>query len=467
MARKNSKKRKRKNPEELDKARSELLREQPNILSSAWEAGKTPGSFAQEEWHSEHRFPSLQEVASGDRMAGASLPLNAFGPAPGTQARMKPEERSVQAYMACMADVYHATRKQEATKEQRGQASMVWSELQRARIFHIEPSTYTALHIESDRHTTEEAGLDYRPTGVEQTVTKEESQHHLHRVSRASRRLGYPDKMSFPTMFIGYGEGCPLSPTTALYKAPSSLRDNLAGLRVRGHLMTLDGFVVEFLMGVTTSGQGLTWFDIIRHEASWQYSMDLTPWILTGIIKIINDHRTFVVETNLPTDMRKEFKRNRKGMGLDGKGKKRGHVPPPYYTLRIHSKVIQEQVKKAFPHPRAPASYRTDVRGHERCRIKRGPMPIDAELAAKLKKRDYKLYTTNELDAETYRRLSERNMAYKRADEWMAIKVSWVNDYMSNNDASLPYVPAVRKLSDVSVKPQRTPTGSWADNPGS
>ena len=50
-------------------------------------------------------------------------------------------------------------------------------------------------------------------------------------------------------------------------------------------------------------------------------------------------------------------------------------------------------------------------------------------------------------------RLTERGKPLKQRGEWLAFKVSWVNDYIKGPEDS-PYVPAVRRL------PKRRPT-SW------
>lgn len=186
-----------------------------------------------------------------------------------------------------------------------------------------------------------------------------------------------------------------------------------------------------------------------------------SPYILPTFINIINDHRTFIVEANMRTGQRRDYKKNRKHMGV------KGRTPPPYYTLRLKNQVLRETMRTTFPKPRGPRNYKTDVRAHERCRIRRGPLPLDPELAIKLKKREYKIFTTNKLDADTYERLHKRNMAYKRADEWLAIKVSWVEEHLNCNNPEVPYIPAVRTFpSDVRPTKPSKPTGSWADDPG-
>lgn len=125
----------------------------------------------------------------------------------------------------------------------------------------------------------------------------------------------------------------------------------------------------------------------------------------------------------------------------------------------MQSHVVRERVVKNLGKPPAPRRYKTDVRGHERCRIRRGPLPIDPKLAEKLQHRGYKLFTVNPLDQETFQKLSERGFAYKKSDEWLAVKASWIKDHLSSVDPNLPYVPAVRKLGKVRVQPRKHGSG--------
>ena len=237
-----------------------------------------------------------------------------------------------------------------------------------------------------------------------------------------------------------------------------------------GHLITDDGYVVAIIKALARDDDGapmsVVWFNHLRDQhGGWAPSeFNLEPWLLPSLIKIINDHRTFIIETPLTSGMRQHYKHNRKKLG--GKSGQRGYTPPPYYTLRLKNKLIRDRVRKGLPKPPAPRSYRTDVRGHERCRVMRGPFPLDPELGAKLRKRGYKMFTTNDLDADTLRRLHERGLPYKRADEWLAILTTWVGEHFTSNDDSLPYVPACRVPGEVRIKP-RQPGRGWADDPAS
>lgn len=331
-----------------------------------------------------------------------------------------------------------------------------------ARVFHIGHDAYIAVHQEADRHTTEMAGLDFH---IERrAIPKDENDRYLATFQREARLQPWPEHLPFPFMFLGYDAGVVLPLDSARARAPVGVRDALVEIQVLGHLITADGFATAFLRGTQANGQAGFWCDDARDpEHGWtRGSLELEPWTIPHLVRLINDHRTFVVETELSGAARESVTKNRVPLGLDDYA----HMPKPYYALRLQTRTIKDVVQKQLKNPPRPKSYKTDVRGHERCRIRRGPMPIDPELAIKLNKRGYKVFSTTTLDEATFKLLSERGMAYKRADEWLAVKTSWVDDFMSPADPKLPYVPAVRKIGKVRTRP-RKPSGSWTDDPSS
>jgi len=386
--------------------------------------------------------------------------------------RMTPQEQTIDAYMEATAQAYQLTRTRPQTPERQREANFLWRCFRDARVFHFDPDTYVALHQEIDRYTTEElAGHTYRPPGSfrpADRVPQEESDDLRATILRECKHVPYPDKFPFPCVFLGYGSGVQLPKHQVMRSAPTQLRERLEVAAIFGHLLTDDGSVYAVVKGslrTDTGRTGVLWFDPLCMNRGWvRCEFNLEPWILPSLIKIINDHRTFIIENTMSRGLRKDYKRNRKGMGI--KPNKRAYAPPPYYTLRMKSKLIRDKVRKHLPKPAPPKTYKTDVRAHERCRVSRGLLPLDPETGAKLRKRGYKIFTTNSLDLDTYRRLHERGQPYKKADEWLALLVTWVEEHMTSNDPQLPYVPAVRVPGEVRLKP-RQPTGGWADDPRS
>jgi len=409
----------------------------------------------------------------GDTPPQSSYPPINYKPKP----RGTPQEQTVEYYMEAVTSAYGLTKQRGGqTARQQQEAIFIWRCLRDARVFHFEQDTYVGLYQEIDRYVTEElSGLTYRPPDqYVKDLPQEEVEAYQATILRESKSAAYPEKFPFECVFMGYGEGIQMNEYHAMASAPQALRDRVVKAVIVGHLMMDDGWVFTVVKGMaralTPDGQsgytGIIWFEAIRSSGGgWVRSnYHLEPWILPSLIKIINDHRTFILENAMGVGLRKDYKRNRKGMGI--KPNKRAYTPPPYYTLRMKSKLVREKVRKSLPKPPAPKTYKTDVRAHERCRIARGPLPLDPETGAKLRKRGYKMFTTNSLDLDTYRRLHERGLPYKKADEWLAILVTWVEEHMTSNDPHLPYIPAVRVPGEVRLKP-RQPTGGWVDDPRS
>ncbi len=378
--------------------------------------------------------------------------------------REDPEDQSVETYLELVSNCLKYSR-EAATPEARAECLRNYMVLKEARVFHIGQPTYIAVHQEADRYTTTTAGFEYDEPNSGKPIPHRDNQQYVNFFLHEAKHQHFPETFPFPCIFLGYGSGLKLPEHTIDLKAPSTLRDHMEEIFLLGHVVTSDGLALSCLRGTIRNPADdrayVLWFDEARNEGGgWTRGLDLEPWILPHLIKLINSYRTFVVETELSGQVRKGIKENKKPLGVDDYK----FMPRPYYTLRLQSNVIREAIRKQLGKPPKPKLYKTDVRGHERCRIRRGPIPIDPKLAAKLEKRGYRIFTANQLDQETYERLGERGMAYKRADEWLAVKASWVKDHLSSSNPNLPYIPAVRKLGSVKTAPQKR-TGAWTEDP--
>jgi hypothetical protein len=175
----------------------------------------------------------------------------------------------------------------------------------------------------------------------------------------------------------------------------------------------------------------------IRH--GWVNPMDLNPWLLNGIVALLTQHQQFIIEQPLSTAQRLKNRKLKRG-------KFTAPIPKPYYTIVLKDEVVDETANRTNEslHRRTfEYSYRFDVQGHERCKIRRGQLPLEPELASKLEKRGYSVYTFESVPAEHLERLGRRQLGPKKPDEWLAIKTAWVTDYQKGPDDA-PYVPAVR-----------------------
>jgi hypothetical protein len=173
-------------------------------------------------------------------------------------------------------------------------------------------------------------------------------------------------------------------------------------------------------------------------EKRWNITEDGPGMLIVQmIIDIINDHKRFIVEKGKGKKSQKALRKASKKAGSIG------YVPAPYYVVRLKDELVEDIARDEHGSRPRFLSHRYDRRGHERCYVRRGPLPLDPELYAKLQKAGYKIFTTADPDAETYRRLMRRQMKPKSHDEWLAILTKWIEATVCG-DESLPYVPAVR-----------------------
>jgi hypothetical protein len=188
----------------------------------------------------------------------------------------------------------------------------------------------------------------------------------------------------------------------------------------------------------------------LRDEVKWWSPLSMTPWALSAVINMINDYKTLVIDKPKTSD-RMATRRWAKKRGL------KNIRPPMFYGIMLHDNIVfTDAIREQFTSDgrQSYLNFRSDVRGHERCRIRRGPMPMSDAERQKFLSRGYTLYEhLQDLDSEDEKRLRERGMALKERGEWLAIKTTWVDSYMKGPEDA-PYRPAIRHL------PVQPPT-SW------
>jgi len=313
-----------------------------------------------------------------------------------------------------------------------------------SRIFEISPFTYSEIHHAADVYTTEEIyGEKWEfplPEDLEQP--EEKATDYVNRVGTAVKHVPYPEKLPFDNCLFIYSPPFGLTPNQAGLRLSTETVDKCSNIQVIGHIIG-ENEAAEFIM-LKPRDDSLNWgmsFIPMRLDGSWVRGITLVPWILQGLVSLVNNYRTFVVEHMHSFSA----KRNYKKMAKKYKGIPRP-MPPPYYTIKLKQKLIRQAAKQTFQSlPSREYQHRFDVRGHERVRIKRGKLPLNPKIEADLRKRKYTIFISTPPDFNTYRLLAERNIFNKRPDEWMAVKISWVKAYIKGPE-NTPYVPSVRKV---------------------
>lgn len=263
-----------------------------------------------------------------------------------------------------------------------------------------------------------------------------------------------PEKLPFHTMWIGIEHGVDMKRHDSAWlkrvEQDSIFDDNVEDLILLGYLVQYNSpeqhnggaaFTIQELYYVEKNGKSTIIPEVYSYkfsEKNWTSSGDGPGMLLVQmIIDIINDHKRFIVKKGKGKKEQKTLYNASKKHGSVG------YVPAPYYVVRLKDEMVEEIAKLEHGSRPRILGHRYDRRGHERCYVRRGPLPLDPDVFAKLQKTGYKIFTTGDLDAETYRRLIRRGMKAKDHDEWLAILAKWSDDTICG-DESLPDVPAVR-----------------------
>lgn len=350
-------------------------------------------------------------------------------------------------------------------------APALWAHLADARVFVVHPTNYLVWYHAADVHTTETvAGQGWRGPD-DDPPDRDEVAEHVIKVSMAGRKMPLPDPghWPFPRMWITYVDprsgltpGVTIEQLAARFgPAHSYARDWVRGELI-GQLFTADFSLdndgqpcepqpavftflrVDFLRG----DEGAEYYlpgmvcDVSYLDGTWFSSYSLDPWTTQALFQYLAEFRRFVVEKSPDASTRRAH-----GQAQSRAGDIRLPVPRPYYALHMRPNVVAEaRAGVARRMGRTwRLTHRVDVRGHERVRVARGSLPMDRKVRDKLQRAGYRVYDVETPKPYDVARLVERKVAPKRANEWLAIKVSWITHYQKGPETA-PLVPALRIL---------------------
>ncbi len=264
-------------------------------------------------------------------------------------------------------------------------------------------------------------------------------------------RWPFPEKLPFDSCFF-------------CFSAKLNLTYSPAALHARIHPEELGSFRVKkvFLLGYLVAWEGEKSFvftafglDIADwdeegdvppvafvksyEDGEWLQPMSMDPWIVTMLVKAINDHQQIVeghaASLSSRTARKKASKHAREMLPL----------PAPYYMVDLKDEFITAPTKPKKTSSGRPTewSHRWDVRGHECVRVERGQMPVSMKEAEKLKKRGYRIYEGMSLEANDASRLLKRGVRAPGPQEWIAALSYWRDSFVKGPEEK-PYVPAAR-----------------------
>jgi len=323
----------------------------------------------------------------------------------------------------------------------------LWTRLEESRLFYIPPEDFQAIMHAGVFEVNEAA---QREGWSEELGTLKEMGDY---VASAARGIEPPDPSRWPfrDVWVAAGPGLPLPYELAETRVHRAIRAQLdvSSGTLLGQLYTRDAqgrpLILEAInVKYASDGYGLKAALVWNHaynaeRGGWDNPADFSPWTTNGVMDYLSQFGTYTEESPSPQYRQSNYKTFR-GSGIPMP------VPKPYYVVKLRSKVSREPDRA----PERPTgrtwvkTYATDVRGHERCRVARGPLPLSPEDAAKYRRRGYRVYLSRPLKAYDAQRLLKRGASPKRVDEWMALKVTWVKNHLSPADPDLPYVPGIR-----------------------
>lgn len=332
-------------------------------------------------------------------------------------------------------------------------ARKVWSLLQRARLFVIGPMQYAKMHYAADRFTTEDlAGLDWLGNyGEGPPVDPKIAANGQEKLIEVYQEIGptvpFPQSLPFEAVFLAYGEHVKLSDIQFF----SRVKDLFATKGIQdtwllGHVLGFIGDQPYAASVLAFEGPDLNGRSIglitTYENGEWFQPMSLDPWVVPGMIEIINEHKKLIVEHPVSLGMKMDHKSQSK------KSRVQMPIPKPYYMVTLRDELIDQTIKRATVATRLVAwSHRWDVRGFESVRVMKGKLPLDPKLETKLKKKEYRIYRLDHIPQEDRERLNKRKVSPPARDEWLAIKSYWTDSYIKGSP-TLPYVPAMRKMKN-------------------
>jgi hypothetical protein len=360
----------------------------------------------------------------------------------------KAHEFAVSTYLMLLKALQQNALNKKAGEKTKHEHAKMYDLLRSAKIFEITPESYVEMHLEVDRHVTEDiAHLPFHHPNDPKVEIPEGEGMLLHkRTAEAVMKLPFPDKMPFETCWFAITGAMAISQIQAFSRG---LPDDDGPYMLAGILVTSDGEHHELLLSNKADLYGR---DVemrlymsthrVEEEQRWLHPLCLAPFILHFIVDSINDHQSTVIsQRKLGFQSQSKLKK-----GLGDLGIKKA-VPPPFYTVYLRDKVIKE-IAKGYSGGklRAKLSHRFDVRGHWCFKIYRGPMPMDVELELHLDNLKYSIYKNRPVDEWVKDALHERDQALPQEGEWIAVKKFWKNSYVKGPDGA-QYVPSTRRAT--------------------
>lgn len=158
--------------------------------------------------------------------------------------------------------------------------------------------------------------------------------------------------------------------------------------------------------------------------------------MILSVIMVINSYETITVN-------RINYQKKVKQM----KNIKDIKIPLKYHIVNLSSSIINNSIKIDGLIKRVvEKSYAYDVRGHYKCHIKTGELPIDPEIEKRLRKDPRRKIFMNpsEMDDDSREILTKREYEIKEG-YWYSVLKTYYHGFIANSKGGKnPYIPSIR-----------------------
>lgn len=253
----------------------------------------------------------------------------------------------------------------------------------------------------------------------------------------------YPERTPFSDTYFSFGDGV----SVELENAASGI---LCGILVTPALAVGLMRAVKVAPAADNPDPHLVLVECWYNDGKWreEFWLPHAQALLIALVDLVNNYRSFVLEQEPTASERIKYRQLAKRFVV------RRPIPQPYYTIRLKTKVVHTSVYRTarrLAQYSIEFSHRFDVRGHERCKIQRGKLPIDPKTEKILERRGYKLFGAGQPPEHVCALLQSRGIPLRGGGEWLAVKVFWVSEHIKGPEDK-PYVPAVRVTATATEK---------------
>jgi hypothetical protein len=341
--------------------------------------------------------------------------------------------------------------------------------LREAVIYEVPEELFKSIYRAADYYTaTEVAGLpwyDVDESPEPPPEIAEQMPHYWKSLEVEGRKQPFPEKLPFDSCYFGFHKPPILSKQQRVtYDAVVAPGDIVAPYAIRvGMLVTREGNVWTMILSSGSKAligdySGLTSQDEVtftfsaypeRIDGEWTHPLTLAPWITRALAEWVDDHKVVSVE-EVPRTL--GFKRMCERVNKQ-RAKVPRPIPPHYYAVTMKDQLIlEEDFERRFPKRQVSIDWqhRWLVTSHDRIRVKRGPLPMDPKVEAKLRKprpgsrNSYLIFKDSHPQGTLSKELWRRGVKPKEPDEWMAVLVSRIGDYVKGPE-DRPLIPSTRR----------------------